>query len=142
MEPNDKNVEAVPLTPSKSKHSSKSKLPENVNPNLTSLNPKALNSPLVKSATKVQKSTMKKPTQIFSPSPENKIRERKFVVAKKNSKIDNDKTPIIVDCKCKASDNLDKCLCVAYETLRASNEGFFNRSEVIVQTNNNPVRQF
>ncbi|KAL7604595.1 hypothetical protein Lser_V15G20293 [Lactuca serriola] len=136
MEPNGKNAGAVPLTPSKSKHSSKSKLPENVNPNVTSPNPKALSSPSVKSATKVQKSAMKKPNQISSPSPKNKIRERKFVVAKKNSKRDKDKTLISVDCKCKASGNSDKCLCVAYETLRASQEGFFNRSEVAVQEEN------
>ncbi|CAH1420269.1 unnamed protein product [Lactuca virosa] len=90
MEPNGKNAGAVPLTPWKSKHSNKSKLPENVNPNVTSPNPKALNSPSAKSATKVQKSMMKKPNQISLPSPKNKIRARKFVAAKKNSKRDKD----------------------------------------------------
>ncbi|KAL4582011.1 hypothetical protein LXL04_006548 [Taraxacum kok-saghyz] len=128
MEPYGKNAGAMPLTPSKSKHSTKSKLPENVNPNVTSPNPKSLNSPSGKSATKILKSAMKKPNQICSPSPKNKIRERKFVVAKKNSKKEKDKTLVSVDCKCNASGNLDKCLCVAYETLRASQEGFFNRS--------------
>ncbi|CAH1414290.1 unnamed protein product [Lactuca virosa] len=136
MEPNDKNAGAVPLTPSKPKHSSKSKLPENIDPNVTSPNLKALNSPSLKSATKVQKSVMKKPNHISSPSPKNKIRESKFVVVKKNLKRDKDKTPISVDCKCKASGNLEKCVCVAYETLRASQEGFFNRSEVSVQEEN------
>ncbi|KAI3500699.1 hypothetical protein L1887_36523 [Cichorium endivia] len=144
MEPNGKNAGAATLTPSKSKLSSKSKLPENVNPNVTSPNPKASNSPLVKSATKIQKSATKKPNLISSPSPKNKIRERKFVVAKKNTKREKDKTPISVDCKCKANGNSGKCLCVAYETLRASQEGFFNRSvnpslagsEVAVQEEN------
>ncbi|CAH1420683.1 unnamed protein product [Lactuca virosa] len=111
MEPNGKNAGAVPLTPSKSKDSSKSKLPENINPNVTSPNLKALNSPSLKSATKVQKSAMKKPNHISSPSLKNKIRESKFVVAKKNSKRDKDKTLISVD-------------------------WLFNRSEVSVQEEN------
>nr|KAJ0211879.1 hypothetical protein LSAT_V11C400222280 [Lactuca sativa] len=126
MEPNGKNVGAVPLTPSKSKHSSKSQLPENVHPN-------ALHSTSVKSTTKVQKSATKIPNQISSPSPKNKIRERKFVVAKKNSKRDKDKSLISVDCKCKVNGNSYNFLYVAYETLRASQERFFNRSEVVVQ---------
>ncbi|XP_023771423.1 microtubule-destabilizing protein 60 isoform X1 [Lactuca sativa] len=117
---------AVTLTPSKSKLSHKSKLPENANPNVTSPDPKASKSPAIKSATKVQKSGLKKPNQVASPSPRNKIRERKFVVAKKNSKREKSNTPTSVDCKCKASSNSKKCLCVAYETLRASQEGFFN----------------
>lgn len=56
------------------------------------------------------------------------------MVAKKNSKRENDKTLISVDCKCKAGGNSSRCLCVAYETLRASQEGFFkNLSEVAVR---------
>ncbi|KVH92667.1 TPX2-like protein [Cynara cardunculus var. scolymus] len=154
MESNGKNVGAVTLTPPKSKQSGKSKQPENVNPNVTSPNSKGSNSPAIKSATKSQKSATKKPNQIGSPSPRNKIRERKFVVAKKNSKREKDKTLISVDCKCKAGGNSNRCFCVAYETLRASQEEFFKNpivmnpsladSEVAVQedeekkTNGNP----
>ncbi|KVI09090.1 TPX2-like protein [Cynara cardunculus var. scolymus] len=118
---------AVTLTPSKSKLSRKSKRPENVNPNVNSPNPKVLKSPALKSASKSQKSSLKKPNPVTSPSPipRNKIRERKFVVAKKNSKGGKPKTPASVNCKCKASVNPKKCLCVAYETLRASQDEFF-----------------
>ncbi|XP_071711521.1 microtubule-destabilizing protein 60-like isoform X2 [Rutidosis leptorrhynchoides] len=120
---------AVTVTPSKSKDANQSKSPENVNPNVTSPNLKASNSPAIKSANKLQKSAMKKPNPICSPK--NKIRERKFVVAKKNSKREKDKTLVSVECKCKAAGNTNRCLCVAYETLRASQEEFFKiRSEV------------
>ncbi|XP_024974638.1 uncharacterized protein LOC112512719 [Cynara cardunculus var. scolymus] len=122
---------AVTLTPSKSKLSRKSKRPENVNPNVNSPNPKVLKSPALKSASKSQKSSLKKPNPVTSPSPipRNKIRERKFVVAKKNSKGGKPKTPASVNCKCKASVNPKKCLCVAYETLRASQDEFFKIDE-------------
>ncbi|KAL4577304.1 hypothetical protein LXL04_013410 [Taraxacum kok-saghyz] len=122
METKGNTAGAVSLTPSKSKLPHKSKLPENSNPNVTSPDTKASKSPAIKSATKAQK----KPNQVASPSPRNKIRERKFVVAKKNSKKEKSKTPASVNCKCKASSNSKKCLCIAYETLRASQEGFFN----------------
>ncbi|KAD4887997.1 hypothetical protein E3N88_20070 [Mikania micrantha] len=126
MESTVKNVGATVLTPSKQKHTSKSKLPENVNPNVTSPISKASNSPAVRSAIKIQKSEN-------SPSPKNRIRERKFVVAKKNAKREKNKTQISVDCKCKAG-NSNRCVCVAYETLRASQEEFFrNQSETAVK---------
>ncbi|PQQ13423.1 uncharacterized protein Pyn_32011 [Prunus yedoensis var. nudiflora] len=52
--------------------------------------------------------------------------ERKFVVAKKKSKKENPN----VACKCKEKGNSKKCLCVAYENLRASQEEFFkNRND-------------
>ncbi|XP_076930751.1 microtubule-destabilizing protein 60-like [Bidens hawaiensis] len=96
---------------------SKSKLPEeNVNPNVTSPNLKPSNSPALKSAIK---------NKIYSPSPKNRIRERKFVVAKKNSNRDKSETLVSVNCKCTAGADSSRCVCVAYETLRASQEGFF-----------------
>ncbi|KAF2313650.1 hypothetical protein GH714_012581 [Hevea brasiliensis] len=63
--------------------------------------------------------------------PRNKIRERKFVVAKKNSKKEKVNSTSTVDCKCKErfGGNVNKCLCVAYETLRASQEEFFKKRD-------------
>ncbi|RVW80947.1 Protein TPX2 [Vitis vinifera] len=58
-------------------------------------------------------------------SPRNKIRERKFVVAKKNSKKERAASAVTCKCKDKVGDNAKKCLCVAYENLRASQEEFF-----------------
>ncbi|XP_076903221.1 microtubule-destabilizing protein 60-like [Bidens hawaiensis] len=113
----------VAVTPSKSK--SKSKLPENVNPNVTSpnLKPSKSNSP----------AALKSPirNKIYSPPLKNRIRERKFVVAKKkNSNKDKNKTLVSVNCKCKAGADSSRCVCVAYETLRASQEGFFKRQKI------------
>ncbi|XP_071711065.1 microtubule-destabilizing protein 60-like isoform X2 [Rutidosis leptorrhynchoides] len=124
---------AVTVTPSKSKVANQSKSPENVNPNVTSPNLKASSSPAIKSANKLQKSAMKKPNPISSPK--NKIRERKFVVAKKNSKTEKDKTLVSVECKCKAAGNTNRCLCVAYETLRASQEEFFKIRNEVAESN-------
>lgn len=54
---------------------------------------------------------------------QNKIQERKFVVAKKNSRRE---APTTFVCKCKEkAGNSKKCPCIAYESLRASQEGFF-----------------
>lgn len=101
---------------------------ENTNPNISSPNfkPKPSNSPFTKSATKTLKSV------IPIVSPKNKIRERKFVVAKRSSK---NKAGKSVDCRCgKGSDGVNRCLCVAYESLRASQEEFFkNKPEVDVE---------
>ena len=129
------------VTPVKDSNGSRSKnqedlrCSENLNPNL---------SPLTKSA-KSQKSASKKPKPNPNPivfSPRNKIRERKFVVAKKkNSKKEN--LGLKVTCKCKEKadgGNPRKCLCVAYENLRASQEEFFkNRDSAsgeIIESNN------
>ncbi|PWA54720.1 hypothetical protein CTI12_AA433360 [Artemisia annua] len=105
----------VTLTPSKPKST------ENTNPNISisspNFKPKHSNSPLTKSAAKTLKSS------IPIVSLKNKIRERKFVVAKRSSK---NKTGKPVECRCgKGSDGSNRCLCVAYESLRASQEEFF-----------------
>lgn len=121
-------------TPVKDPHGSQgkiqevTKLSENSNPNISRSSPvKPTNSPLIKSA-KSQKPAHKNPSanpSVFSPR--NKIRERKFVVAKKNPKKEKAGAISKIDCKCRErfGGNLKKCLCVAYETLRASQEEFF-----------------
>ncbi|KAE8706750.1 hypothetical protein F3Y22_tig00110388pilonHSYRG00191 [Hibiscus syriacus] len=108
-------------TPKDSKHS------ENSNPNISNST-----SPLTRSS-KSKKHSSRNPV-IYSPS--NKHRERKFVVvAKKTSKkVKSDLNPTTagVNCKCKEKlgGNSKKCLCVAYENLRASQEEFFkNKAE-------------
>ncbi|GMI68480.1 hypothetical protein like AT5G15510 [Hibiscus trionum] len=106
---------------SRSKTSKDSKLSENSNPNIPDSS-----SPLTKSS-KHQKHSSNNPV-IYSPS--NKLRERKFVVAKKKSKkaeSDSNPTTAGVNCKCKEKPggNSKKCLCVAYENLRSSQEEFF-----------------
>ncbi|XP_071707673.1 microtubule-destabilizing protein 60 isoform X2 [Rutidosis leptorrhynchoides] len=109
-------------TASKSKVLHESKLPENANPNLKTPNPKSSKSASVKSA-------VKKPNQATSPSPrKTKIRDRKFIVAKKNSKSEKGKIETVQagNCKCKANSSSKKCLCVAYESLRASQHEFSN----------------
>ncbi|XP_010551817.1 PREDICTED: uncharacterized protein LOC104822338 [Tarenaya hassleriana] len=121
---------------------------ENSNPNVSYASParssgspitKSAGSPLVKSA-KSQKSAQKnlKPNLHPNPagfSPRNRIRERRFVVAKKNSQKERrdaaavDSAAPEVECKCgaKSKGNMKKCLCVAYENLRASQEEFFKK---------------
>ncbi|PON40776.1 TPX [Parasponia andersonii] len=123
-----------PVTPAKDSNGSRYKnqeslrCSENLNPNV-SPGSKLTNSPLIKSV-KTQKSASKNPNANMSPgvfSPRNKIRERKFVVAKKkNSKKENLGPKVACKCKEKAGGgNPKKCLCVAYENLRASQEEFF-----------------
>ncbi|KAJ9173214.1 hypothetical protein P3X46_016376 [Hevea brasiliensis] len=118
-----------------------SKISENSNPNVSYSSPgaKPTNSPLIKSA-KSQKTASKNPIinhNAVPYSPRNKIRERKFVVAKKNSRKGKVNSTSTVDCKCKEKfgGNLIKCLCVAYETLRASQEEFFKNRDGIEQKN-------
>lgn len=119
-------------TPVKEPHGSRSKiqenpkLAENLNPNVShsSPGPRLSSSPIIKSA-KAKKSAAKNPNPVPF-SPRNKIRERKFVVAKRNSKKENLGSK--VECKCKENaggGNITKCLCMAYENLRASQEEFF-----------------
>ncbi|PPD75954.1 hypothetical protein GOBAR_DD27118 [Gossypium barbadense] len=111
---------------SRSKTPKGSKFSENSNPNIS-----GSTSPITKSS-KSQKYSSKNPV-IYSPS--NKLRERKFVVAKKNSKkvrSNSNPTTVGINCKCKEKlgGNSKKCLCVAYENLRASQEEFFrNKAE-------------
>ncbi|XP_027153498.1 uncharacterized protein LOC113753520 [Coffea eugenioides] len=102
---------------------------ENFHPNLSSPASKFSNSPATKSATKTQKSASKKcnpnPNMMSSPPNKNKIRERKFVVAKKNSRREKVNSSMAVACKCNNKGR--KCVCLAYDTLRASQEDFFKR---------------
>lgn len=107
------------VTPVKTPKPNKSKSPkvsENADPNFTSPNSK-----LPKSAKKPQKSAVKSPNPLALPT---KIRDRKFVIAKKNFKKEKLKASEVV-CKCKVNCNLNKCPTVAYEILRVSQEGFF-----------------
>ncbi|MED6208310.1 hypothetical protein PIB30_043850 [Stylosanthes scabra] len=64
-------------------------------------------------------------------SPQNRIRQRKFLVAKRNN---NNKT--VSSCKCREEkcDNGAKCLCVAYENLRASQEEFSKNRQLELKT--------
>ncbi|KGN52502.1 uncharacterized protein LOC101204950 [Cucumis sativus] len=124
------------VTPVKESTGSRSKMiqevsrhSENMNPNVNdtiSPVPKlSKSSPLIKSTKTVQKSAARNPSVVLN-SPKYKIRERKFVVAKKNQK--KEKTgKSKTDCKCDVGNGSDskKCLCLAYETLRASQEEFF-----------------
>ncbi|KAI4389024.1 hypothetical protein MLD38_001292 [Melastoma candidum] len=86
---------------------------ENKNPNFPQTSPGA-----VKSA-KVQKS-----------APRTRIRERKFIVARKSLRKDGEGTrAACLKCEEKFGGNARKCLCVAYENLRASQEEFFKVNE-------------
>ncbi|KAK4347807.1 hypothetical protein RND71_034146 [Anisodus tanguticus] len=122
----DSNCKSPRVTPKKC-----SKNSENSNPNVEH-SPgfsKSSKSPsMAKSATKTQKSVSRNPNtnQLASPSAKNKIRQRKFVIAKRN-KSDTEYLNSTMVCKCnnKAGSEKKKCLCVAYETLRASQEEFF-----------------
>ncbi|KAH9603265.1 hypothetical protein KSS87_015923 [Heliosperma pusillum] len=100
--------------------SEKPKNQENSNPNLTSPAFKPSPSSSSRGSKPVHKSAAKTPPFV---SPKKKIRERKFVVAKKNNP-NPKKQDSGVNCKCKDKIN-GKCLCVAYENLRASQEEFF-----------------
>ncbi|XP_022993564.1 uncharacterized protein LOC111489526 isoform X2 [Cucurbita maxima] len=124
------------VTPVKDSTGSGSKMIQEVSGNSENTNPNVNNSispvpklwkssPSMKSAKTAQKSAAKNPSAVLN-SPKYKIRERKFVVAKKNSK--NEKSgKCKTDCKCEDNTRSDakKCLCLAYETLRASQEEFF-----------------
>ncbi|XP_011098727.1 uncharacterized protein LOC105177313 isoform X2 [Sesamum indicum] len=132
------------VTPSKekttrSKANETLRYSENVNPNVSSPALKSSNSPFsIKSEKSAKKSLYKNPNPnqvaLATPSPKKKIRERKFVIAKKKLRNEerNSSAPADVVCeKCKKATGKSKCLCVAYETLRASQEEFFkNRTEI------------
>ncbi|KAI3452233.1 hypothetical protein Pfo_008898 [Paulownia fortunei] len=111
---------------------------ENINPNVSSPGLKFSNSPsIVKSEKSAKKPASRNPNPnqvaLASPSPKKKIRERKFVIAKKklrNEELNSSATAAVACEKCKKATGKSKCLCVAYESLRASQEEFFkNRSE-------------
>nr|GEX67745.1 TPX2 (targeting protein for Xklp2) protein family [Tanacetum cinerariifolium] len=110
--------------PSKPKLNHKPKQPENANPNFSTT--KSSKSTLVKSDTKVRKTATKKPVPVASPSPKSKIRDRKFVVAKKSK---NPKGEKLEDSKCKC-EGAKKCVCVAYVSLRASQDEFTKTENV------------
>ncbi|GFQ01438.1 protein tpx2 [Phtheirospermum japonicum] len=131
------------ITPAKEK-TARSKLTEshrhseNVNPNLSSPGLKLSKSPLTAKSEKIaKKSAIKNPNlnpvalALASPSPKKKIRERKFVIAKKKSRNEELDAAAVACEKCKKATGKSKCLCLAYESLRASQEDFFkNRREV------------
>ncbi|KAK4767590.1 hypothetical protein SAY86_015340 [Trapa natans] len=109
-------------------HTENSKCSENSNPNLSSSTPNSgkSKSPAIKSA-KSQKPSSKNSNTSTYVSPRNRIRERRFIVAKKKGRKQETIGDLKVACKCqeKGSDgNSKKCLCVAYENLRASQEEF------------------
>ncbi|XP_010317121.1 microtubule-destabilizing protein 60-like isoform X1 [Solanum lycopersicum] len=107
------------LTPKKC-----SKISENANPNVE-LSPALSKSS--KSASRIQSlvSRNSSTNKLASISPKNKISQRKFVIAKKKKcNKDNLKSKMICNCD-KDGAEKKKCLCVAYESLRASQEEFF-----------------
>ncbi|XP_010453687.1 PREDICTED: protein WVD2-like 4 [Camelina sativa] len=111
-----------------------SKSLENSNPNISS--PAKSKSAKKSSAQKNQSPNPKNhPTQAAVFSPRNRIRERKFVVVSKKNSRKGKTDPAVteskvaeIECKCgeRKKGNM-KCVCVAYETLRASQEEFFKK---------------
>ncbi|KAL5723089.1 hypothetical protein ACHQM5_006531 [Ranunculus cassubicifolius] len=104
---------------------------ENTNPNLTISTPKQKlgnsNSPLKKS---VKKSEKKKSLLQFD-SPQNKIQNRKFIVAKKKKPKSAEAVVSNAACKCENKmEGIKKCPCIAYQNLRASQEDFFKKPQV------------
>ncbi|CAA2955751.1 targeting for Xklp2-A-like [Olea europaea subsp. europaea] len=63
----------------------------------------------------------------IGPSPKNKIRAWKFLIMKKKSQEhqSNGLAAAVACTKCEKTNGRSKCLCVAYESLRASQEEFF-----------------
>lgn len=123
-------VNPVKESVSRSKNQESFRNSENTNPNVSHVSPgpKPSNSPVVKSE-KSQKSATKNPNPVIC-SPQHKIRQRKFVVAKKNPKKEDEGPTVTCKCKEKSGGNPKKCVCVAYESLRASQEEFFkNRGD-------------
>ncbi|CAJ1947080.1 unnamed protein product [Sphenostylis stenocarpa] len=90
---------------------------ENANPNVSHCH---IRSPSSKSP--ALSSSKSSTTHPVAQSPQNRIRQRKFVVAKKRNQKGPRNDNIL--CKCKHNGG-SKCVCVAYQTLRASQEEFF-----------------
>ena len=89
---------------------------ENLNPNEFSNR-----NPLQKSLNKCENNCV----NVVVVSPQKRIRQRKFVVAKKKK---NDQSPKkTVLCKCGDNSDGSKCVCEAYRNLRESQEGFFEK---------------
>ncbi|KAI9154282.1 hypothetical protein LWI28_023753 [Acer negundo] len=116
---------------SQSKNQEMSRFSENVNPNVSSQSSpgiKPTSSPITKSGKSQKSAPRNQSCTVYSPR--NKIRERKFVVAKKkNSKVEKEGASVSQSFECKCEErfggNVKKCLCLAYENLRASQEEFF-----------------
>ncbi|KAL6553047.1 hypothetical protein OROGR_006889 [Orobanche gracilis] len=106
---------------------------ENINPNVSTTGLKLSNSPSVVKSTKKSVSKIPSLNPVASPSPrKTKIRERKFVIAKKKSRNEGFGDTSVVCDECKKATGKFKCPCVAYESLRASQEEFFkNRSREV-----------
>ncbi|CAH9067700.1 unnamed protein product [Cuscuta europaea] len=128
MDPNSKSIEVK---------THKMKSSENSDPNIGTDGLKLSKSPsITKSPAKIKKSVSKdhrlNPAPVISPSPQKKIRQRRFVVVKRNTKRDISKplTASSFECKCNRGGG-QKCLCLAYESLRASQEVFFNNGSGI-----------
>ncbi|WOH09766.1 hypothetical protein DCAR_0729225 [Daucus carota subsp. sativus] len=132
-----KNSDTVtPVKSSRSKLTDMPKKSENSNPNFATPNAKKTpNCAGNKSVKKSPKSVRKSPHFVNT-----KIRERRFVVAKKISKKSNSSS---VSCKCLISGKVKKCACVAYESLRASQEGFFRDLKSVRDSNEdeNQIRE-
>ncbi|GFP90397.1 protein tpx2 [Phtheirospermum japonicum] len=122
------------VTPTKekttrSKSNENLKRSENHDPNVSIPGLKLCRSPpIAKSGNGAKKSVSRKanPSQIASPSTKKKkIRERRFVVAKR--KLNSPGGDVACE-KCEKAIGKSKCLCVAYENLRASQDDFYNNS--------------
>ncbi|XP_073297671.1 microtubule-destabilizing protein 60-like isoform X4 [Primulina huaijiensis] len=106
---------------------------ENLDPNFSIVNLKSFNSPtIIKSKKSAKKSDSRSPNPIRVDSPllKKKIRERKFVIAKKKSRNEdlNSSAAGVVCEKCKkAIGKSSQCWCLAYQSLRASQEDFFDK---------------
>lgn len=115
---------------------------ENLDPNVCSPRPRSkLNNPppIINSGLNARNpSSCRKYNlnRLSAPCAEKKIRERKFVVAKKKSRSeesDSSSAAASVDCdKCEKAAGKSKCLCLAYESLRASHEEFFNDQSLVL----------
>ncbi|KAG5001150.1 hypothetical protein AAZX31_08G238000 [Glycine max] len=118
---------------------SRSKNLENFDPN------KQQQSPVFKPSCSSSSSPLVKPknpnNKVKYFSPQNKIRQRKFLVAKKKKetkKEEKEGSGAADSCKCKATganaNKNHKCVCVAYNNLRKSQEEFFkNKDDGVVE---------
>ncbi|XP_051140672.1 microtubule-destabilizing protein 60-like [Andrographis paniculata] len=112
---------------------------ENVNPNESSAELKLFKSPAIAHSEKSGKKSASKNPKLNQAvkdvlSPKKKIRERKFVIVKKKLRNEEEistANAAAVCEKCQKAIGKSKCLCVAYENLRASQEEFFkNRGNI------------
>ncbi|KAF6165160.1 hypothetical protein GIB67_000744 [Kingdonia uniflora] len=118
------------ITPVKEPQSSRLSVTENTNPNDLSTStpakkPVKETSPSIKSA-KSKNSAIKNTNQIATPR--RKMQDRKFLVAKKKPKPKSVSTSVTCKCEDKGEEGKpQKCPCIAYQTLRASQEEFFKK---------------